>query len=580
MPIVRIHNIGAIGVIKDLPAYDVPPEGWTDALNVRFVDGKASKFPGHSDVYNYSMSGSVTVSKSIAESPWFVMPVQTPTDYYWLYAGKNNVHVVTSQTNSTNLNHLDSTASATLLYSATPNIRWNGVQLAGLPVLNNGVDSPQVWTPLSLTDRMVDMQWDTSASLSGTTTASGALGPISWADRSAGAVTCKIFRAYREYGIAMNTTENSVDFPRRLRWSHPAADGLQSTSWEDSRTDKEASYKDFDDTPGHITDGLALRDSFIVYKEDSTHLMQWTGGRYVHSFRQLFANVSSMSHGCAVEFYGKHLVLTKDRDVVLHDGQQANSILDGKWRKYLYNQIDENYSDNCFLAVNAINTEIWICYPEAGTSEAYWCTKALVWNWRSNTLTTRELPKASHIASGVILQAGTGNYTYDTIADTYASTTLTYDQRNYQVAGLQMLMAKPEDTATSGDVAKLLKVDSTEQFDGANMNCYIERTGLPIAASSRLGEPRVDLESIKFVRAVWPYFDAASGVEFEIYVGSQMHSSDPVTWSGPHTYTQGTTRKINCRVSARFVAFKVVTKSALAWAFTGYDLDLDKVGKY
>jgi hypothetical protein len=571
MALVKINNVGAIGVIKDIPEYEIPPEGWTTGVNVRFIDGVAQKFKGQEDVYNYSMSGSITVSQSIQESPWFVMPVQTVNDYYWIYAGKNNVHVATSQKNTTNINKLDSTASATLLYSATPSIRWNGVQLAGLPVINNSIDSPQVWTPLSLTDRLVDMQWDISAS---------AGSPTSWATRTAGAVTCKILTAYREFGIAMNTVEAGTERPRRLRWSHPAINGEQPVTWEETRTDKDASYHDFDDTPGHITDGKSLRDMFVVYKEDSTYLMQYIGGTFIHAFRPLFQNVSAMSHGCAVEFYGQHLVLTKARDVILHDGQQAKSILDNKWRRYLYNQIDENYVDNCFLVINSLNTEVWVCYPESGTTEAYWCTHALVWNWQTNTITIRELPKASHIDVGVILKAGLGEQTYATVADTYANTVLTYDLRNYQVAGEQLLMAYPSDTASTSSIAKLLKLESTEQFDGVKMNCTLERTGLPVAGIDRFGNPKVDLESIKYVRGVWPHFQADTGTVFNIYIGSQMHSDDAVTWSGPHQYIQGTDYKIDCRVTGRYIGFKLETNTTLSWKFTGYDLDIDKVGRF
>ena len=580
MPIVRLHNTGAIGVIKDLPDYDIPVEGWSDSLNVRFVDDRVKRYEGDEDVFNYSMSGAVTVSQSILESPWAVFPVQADNDYYWLYAGKNNVHIATSQKNTENINKLDSTASATLQYSATPTMRWNGGVLAGLPWMTNGVDEPQVWATPASGNRLEDAQWDISASVSGTSSASGGVGPTSWASRTAGAVTCQIFRTYREYGIAMNTTEGGTSYPRRIRWSHPAVSGSQPISWEDTDSAVEASYKDMDDTAGEITDGLQLRDAFVIYKEDSSYLMQWTGGRLIMSFRPLFQTVSAMSHDCAQEFYGKHVVLTKDRDLIVHDGQEVQSVLNGRWRNYLYNQINEDYESNCFVAVDTQNTEVLACYPESGAGVANWATHALVWNWRSNTLYVRQLRRASDIKSGVILGAGTGAFTWTSITGTWDDTVRTWDERGYQVAGDQLLLSRPADTASASSLAQLLKMNSGYTFDGINMNCYVERVGLPIAGTDQRGQPKVNQEDFKYIKAVWPYFDAPAGTTFDIYVGSQAHASDPVTWSGPHTYTVGTTLKIDVRLTGRYISFKVASSYAGPWTFTGYDLDLDIVGRY
>ena len=182
MAVFKLNNIGSVGVIKDIPAHELPPEAFSEAINVRFRLQKAELFQGHEDVYNITVSAA-TATQAIIESPWYIQPIESGSVYYWLYAGKQNVHVATPESNSTNINKLDSTASATLLYSATPSIRWNGANLGGLAILNNSIDPPQVWPAVSLTTRLQDLQWDQSA---GTT----------WLTRSAGAVTCAVFRTY------------------------------------------------------------------------------------------------------------------------------------------------------------------------------------------------------------------------------------------------------------------------------------------------------------------------------------------------------------------------------------------------
>ncbi|MGL5015018.1 MAG: hypothetical protein ACRC6V_12120, partial [Bacteroidales bacterium] len=50
MPIMKVRGIGSKGVIKDLPPFDLPPEVWNDAKNVRFVANRVEKMGGYMPV--------------------------------------------------------------------------------------------------------------------------------------------------------------------------------------------------------------------------------------------------------------------------------------------------------------------------------------------------------------------------------------------------------------------------------------------------------------------------------------------------------------------------------------------------
>ena len=565
MAFIKIHNLGAVGIIKDVPAHELPPEAWTDGVNVRFLRESAEKIDGNEEVYNLTVSAS-TATQAIAESPWWLLPVPTEAAFWWVYAGKNNVHVAGSGFNSTNINKLDSTASATLLYSSTPTLRWTGGILAGLPIMTNGADPPQVWDPPSLSQRLVDLQWDKSAG-------------TSWATRTAGAVTCHVMRTYREFAVALRTTEGGASFPRRVRWSHPATAATQPDSWDDSRTDRDAGYIDLDDTNDFVVDCKTLRNTNFIYKENYTWTMTFVGGQFVHSFQPAF-QFGMLAHSCVVEIFNTHLLLTSDRDIVRHDGQSAQSMIEHKWRRYLNTAIDTDYSSNCFVATDYVNQEILFCYPESGVSEPYWCTMALVWNWRHDTWYLRDLPKASYIANGVIQGAGAGNLTWDAQSGSWDSSTLTWDQRNFSEANREMLLAYPEDSASAGSTPKLFKMNSTNQFDGASFTARIERTGLALAGMDLRGNPRIDLHSLKLINGLWLAVDAPAGTVLTVYVGSQMHQSEAVTWNGPYTFTVGTDSYINCRVMTRFIGLRIQTASNAKWKVTGYEVDLNLAGRY
>ena len=53
-----------------------PLSAWTDARNIRFLDGCAYQFYGHGEVYN-----------SPSCIPHHLIPVVIGTQRYWLYAG-------------------------------------------------------------------------------------------------------------------------------------------------------------------------------------------------------------------------------------------------------------------------------------------------------------------------------------------------------------------------------------------------------------------------------------------------------------------------------------------------------------
>jgi len=50
MPLVRIGPAGGLGLNGDLSSQALPAEAWTEARNVRFLDGMALQFYGHGEV--------------------------------------------------------------------------------------------------------------------------------------------------------------------------------------------------------------------------------------------------------------------------------------------------------------------------------------------------------------------------------------------------------------------------------------------------------------------------------------------------------------------------------------------------
>ena len=76
---IPIFNVAQLGVIKDEPDHKLPPEAWTNALNVRFIDDKIARFAGDAQVM-----GTPTVA------PGFAVPFEDPSGgVFWFQQALN-----------------------------------------------------------------------------------------------------------------------------------------------------------------------------------------------------------------------------------------------------------------------------------------------------------------------------------------------------------------------------------------------------------------------------------------------------------------------------------------------------------
>lgn len=563
MAIVPFDNVGAVGIVKDLPAHELPPEAWSEGQNVRFADGKAEKFTGESVVYNTSAS----VTEAIAIDPWWLLTVQTDANYYWLYAGKNHVYAAANNQINNKITRISASATLTatdVLYSSTANIRWNGGVLGGIPIINNGIDPPQMWSPPSISTRLAPLTYDSSA---GTTWASAA-------------VTAKVIRPFKNYLIALDVTKGGTHHPYMVKWSHGADIGAVPESWDETDPSKDAGEFNLAQTYGHVLDCLPLRDINIVYKEDAIWGMQYIGGSFIFRFFEISRALGALSRDCATDLLTRHVVFG-DSDVVVHDGQTVESIIDRRWRKWLYQNIDTTYFENCFIARNLLKNEVWLCFPEQGTARPFFCTKALVWNFRENTFAVRELSNIAHAREGIVDLLSSIKTWASVSPTTWGGYVGAWGARSFNPSVDKLLLARPEpDSATASPAPKLLLADDTEQFNGVNMQAYVERTGLAFTRLDRLGNPKIDTQSVKYARAVWPRIEANTGTKVNVYVGGQGFVGDAVNWSGPHTFTVGESIKVDVRVTDRLLGVKFETSANVSWKLTGFDLDVDIVGRY
>jgi len=522
---IPITEVGQIGLVVDQPYDRLPLNAWTAARNIRFRDGAAEKMLGHSESY---------ASPSIA--PYWLLPVNTGATQFWLYGGLLKVGATDGS------NHADITRVSGGDYATDLDIGWTGTVMNGIPVISNGVDAPQMWnTPALATALAALSNWPAST-------------------------TCRSMRSLKRYLVAMDVTKSGTRYPFMVKWSSQAPAGGLPASWDETDPTVEAAEYELPAGGGFVVDAHPLRDSLIIYKEYETWLMQFVGGIDVFRFARIFSSFGAFTRRCAVEFFsGKQLVFTGD-DVVLHDSQQSRSILDSRARALIRGAVDATYYRRSFVALNAADREVWVCYPEPGNTLP---NRALVWNWTTDTIGLRDLPNTPHIESGIVDPIEATETWAGAVGD-WDSDAASWGDRSFSPGQRAMLMADPMNT-------KLQLLNSTNLFDGANMLCSLERSNLGFPL--KVDRPP-DFTTIKQLRGIWPRISGDTGGIVNVSVGSQQVPHGPIDWKPARPYTIGTTDFIDFISTGRLHAVKFESSGDARWKLHDYDVDVKAVGRY
>lgn len=527
---IPIHGVGRYGVIYDQPAHELPPEAWSDGRNVRFESGKILQSGGFTPVY-----GDPTVN------PYWTMFCPGLAENYWLYAGAAKVYV-TNQSGT----HTDITRTVGGDYSMDNDILWNGGILGGIPVINNGIDTPQYWSTISSGTKLANLtNWPTD-------------------------YKCRVMRPFKNFLVALDITDNlSARFPHRVKWSHSADPGTIPSSWDASDATKDAGEVDLTDVArGFIIDARTLGDVMIIYKQASIWGMQFIGGQFIFRFYQIIDGVGMYTKHCSclVGSRGvpRHFVFTGD-DLIVHDGRTLESVLDRRMRHWLLSIMSSDKLLRAFCQTNFAEKECWFCFPTEGSD---WADLAIAWNWEENTLCVRDIGEASYIGIGDVTETTAGSGTWATDSDTWDSDSTLWGGAPTNPNELRMLQTAPV-------TDKLFKADSGTNFNGVGMTSYVERTGLAIAGKDNSGALKVDYQKRKFVQRIWPRI---KGGPVQVRLGTQDDSQAAVMWSSPQTFDPTSQDYLDFEINGRLISVRIDTMGGAYWECEGYDLDVVLAG--
>lgn len=518
----EFDNLASIGVVKDIPAYQLPPEAWTVGTNMRVDNDGMSRMSGWEQVF-----GTPEVA------PHFTMPLSTSVQTFWLYTSLTKAYVYDGSVH-TEITRVSGD------YTATETYQWNGTVIGGVPILNNGVDLPQYWSTPSIAQKLQDLaNWDAT-----------------W--------RTKFMRSFGAYLIAGNITKSGVNYPHMVKWSHPVDNpGTVPTSWDETDPATDAGeYELADVNSGVLLDALPLGPKLYLYKEGSVQAMRYIGGRFVFQFEPFLDTVGLLAPRCVcILGDGLRQVFVTQDDILVHNGNKPESILDQRRKREIFSDIDTVNFVNSFVLCNPAKNEVGFYYPRNGEIQP---SVGLIWNYQKNALTD---------VDGITFRGGDIGRIESVDEETWADGTDTWADETGPWAEVQrrkLVVVSPAST-------KFFKLDSGVTRDGMGFTATLQREGLSIIGKKRDGSPIVDHQIMKFIRKMWP---KVQGGPIRTRVGYQMVVNGPITWGPYQTFDPSSMMFTNHSELGRAMAVEFSSADSVDWRIDGYKLELETRGRF
>ena len=235
--------------------------------------------------------------------------------------------------------------------------------------------------------------------------------------RSRNPVTVRagVIRAFGDFLVAgdlVERDENDVNtiiraLPGVIRSSDVAKPGNIPNNWNPFAAGVSTADEFIVSDTSAVTDMAEMQGNLYIYTPTSIKVLRLTGNASIPLQISPIAN----SLGCqtlhgVVEFDGKHFVVgSKDIYIFTGNPGSSESVSNDRVRRYLFNRINPTHADRLFCLNNKQQDEIWVCFPTKDSTSGL-CNEALIWSYRNNTWTRRELPEV--VAGTIGLVPGGG----------------------------------------------------------------------------------------------------------------------------------------------------------------------------
>ena len=543
MTISPLRKLGKFGVNTDTDPFDLPLGTFTFATNARFEDNRISRGPVHGLVGTFS---------SQTNNPEYVVSYRQSTGSARMLIAKQDGTIKDYVPGGS-----ETDITATGWTPASYSQAYTGAAVNDVVYLNRPDRVP--WFMLKGGSSFAPLTNWTST----------------W--RTAA------IRSFNGQLVAMNLTQAGTAYPTMVAWSDFTVWQAVPGTWAAGPTNSAGSNV-LSDLGDPLVDGLALRNTFILYSQNETWSMIPTGDTSVFAFNRLFNGWGLLSQNCVAEVNNVHYVFGYNK-IWRHDGFTPQDISSGRVKSFIYEQMDRLNAWQFFTVHMPRRSEVMFCYrsidpycafPINGTNNYQGCNRAAVYNYRADTWYFYDLP--------YVTSAG---FMTPTASATYASegaTTYTSIGGSYSTYGdtSKLVFYMVSNAASSYNIVagvRSFEIPGSVYMTGTIDTSATTPVGLYVSQMS-LDELGADIRGYKVVKSIYPEGRLAPGaVPMTFYFSSSDYANTPPPMNGnPMTFDGGSLYQLDFLTAGRFLGMQIIHNDVTQFSLSGLDVDFQITG--
>lgn len=386
---------------------------------------------------------------------------------------------------------------------------------------------------------------------------------------------CKVLRSFKDQLVALGVTKAGAYYPTMVKWSDLVSFGGPPGDWDPTSTTNSAGENIVNEMQHAIVDGLAMRNSFVLYCTNSVWQMDFVGGDLIYQFTKLFDERGVISPNCVVQVAGQHFVFDRN-DIYVHDGIAPRSIADEKTRKFIFDALDTARSYLCFVSHDARLSEIRFCYPSSDRLVGWHnptngCNRAAVFNYANGTWTFYDLPNVTGACRSSLISGKSWDddalVTWDGAEGLFLTSEGDESQhvlfvgRSDSSMGLTAPRLYGFDLLTGGTMPQAIEPEAVKP-------AFVERTGLDLDA---LGK---NLTQYTHLQAIWPQVAVDRPEDSYWQFGANDLVNQEPTWSDEEGFDPRSEAKIDINEAGKYLAYRFGVRGYGDFSLSGFDVQL------
>lgn len=520
---IEFGQIGMGGVVKDMRPHDLPPNIFTDSLNVEYVGWGIR--PMRQDVQGLP---SLPNGEAFAylHQGWAFGSL-----LFWFAITKSNKFFVW---------HLNQWKDVTPS-GLTASTQWDGLDYNGFLIVYSPENDPRYVALDDITaPPKVVPNWPSDLRTKKITTLNGFL-------------------------IGLGITSSDGFYDRQIVfWSDVAELGSFPTNWDFTSPTSRAGFVPLEGSEDFIT-AKPLGNSILIYRDRSVTELRFVGGNNVFAFQRLLKNVAIFNERSVVEIDRQHFFVGKD-GFFFYNGIEKVPVGDRVIKDHFYQNLNTSVDTPLMLQAEASTRLIFIYYVPKGQTTF---TRVWILNLMSEAFYERELPSVGAAAFGMIPLPGE--------LRTWSELPPSMVWNNWdEIWGLRYADDRASQV-TWGGVSGVRVLPN----EGQPMPCYATRLHLAFAETDQAGMPTVNRAMRKMISQCWPEMDLGS---LTINFGTSESVGAPVQWKSPKAISSTEVRlHQSWAVSGKYISISftnMVGGQPADFVLTGYAVDVRNTGVY